>query len=37
MNLKGMTWLALLAAWFVMLMVDWFFPWFILPDTVLLM
>ena len=37
MNIKGMTWLSLLAAWFIMLMMDWFFPWFILPDTVLLM
>lgn len=36
MNLKGITWISLPGAWFVMLMGDWFLPWFIVPDTVLL-
>lgn len=37
MTLKSTTWLMLFAAWLVMLMMDWFFPWFVLPDMVLLM
>lgn len=37
MNLKSTTWVMLLCAWFVMLAADWFLPWFVLPDMLLLM
>lgn len=37
MNLKSTTWLALFAAWFVMLLGDWFLPWFVLPDVVFIL